>query len=96
MAAAIPGHTLQGAEARPEGASDVLHHLLQKRNGESGEIVQTGFSTNLAGLLDSPEDIALVRDKKWRWWLRWPTVADGAAEYNVKVDAAISEGSVRA
>ena len=51
-------------------------------------IVQTGFSTNLAGLLDSPEDIALVRDKVALVVAMAGNFADGAAEYNVKVDAA--------
>ena len=45
-----------------EPAPDLLRDLLQKAT-EKVVIVQTGFSTNLAALLESPEDIALVREK---------------------------------
>ena len=50
-------------------------------------IIQTGFSTNLAALLNSPEDLALIRDKVSLVVAMAGNFADGAAEYNVKIDA---------
>jgi inosine-uridine nucleoside N-ribohydrolase len=86
MAAAI--QTMRyGAGGAFEGASDMVRHLLQNAT-DKVTIVQTGFSTNLAGLLDSPEDIALVRDKVELVVAMAGNFADGAAEYNVKVDVA--------
>jgi inosine-uridine nucleoside N-ribohydrolase len=70
-----------------DSAPDLLRRLLQKAT-EKVVIVQTGFSTNLAALLSSPEDIALVRDKVALVVAMAGNFADGAAEYNVRVDAA--------
>jgi inosine-uridine nucleoside N-ribohydrolase len=70
-----------------ESAPDVLRRLLRNAT-EKVVIVQTGFSTNLAALLVSPEDIALVREKVALVVAMAGNFADGAAEYNVRVDAA--------
>jgi inosine-uridine nucleoside N-ribohydrolase len=50
--------------------------------------VQTGFSTNLAALLDSPDDIALVKEKVALVVAMAGNFADGAPEYNVRIDVA--------
>jgi purine nucleosidase len=70
-----------------DSAPDLIRRLLQNAT-EKVVIVQTGFSTNLAALLNSPEDIALVRDKVALVVAMAGNFADGAAEYNVRVDAA--------
>jgi inosine-uridine nucleoside N-ribohydrolase len=70
-----------------DGAPDVLRRLLENAT-EKVTIVQTGFSTNLAALLNSPDDIALVRNKVALVVAMAGNFADGAAEYNVRVDAA--------
>ncbi len=70
-----------------ETAPDLLRQLLQNAT-EKVVIVQTGFSTNLAALLNSPEDIALVREKVALVVAMAGNFADGAAEYNVKIDVA--------
>jgi len=70
-----------------ESAPGVLRHLLQNAT-EKVVIVQTGFSTNLAALLDAPEDVALVREKVALVVAMAGNFADGAAEYNVRIDAA--------
>jgi inosine-uridine nucleoside N-ribohydrolase len=70
-----------------EFAPDLLRRLLQNAT-EKVVIVQTGFSSNLAALLHSPEDIALVRNKVALVVAMAGNFADGAAEYNVRTDAA--------
>jgi inosine-uridine nucleoside N-ribohydrolase len=86
MAAAMQAMGYAGGGAF-ESAPDLLRRLLEKAT-EKVVIVQTGFSTNLAALLDSPEDIALVREKVALVVAMAGNFADGAAEYNVRVDAA--------
>jgi inosine-uridine nucleoside N-ribohydrolase len=86
MAAAMRTMRYAGGGAF-ESAPDLLRRLLQTAT-EKVVIIQTGFSTNLAALLNSPEDIALVRNKVALVVAMAGNFADGAAEYNVKVDAA--------
>ncbi|HVW11854.1 MAG TPA: nucleoside hydrolase [Bryobacteraceae bacterium] len=69
-----------------EPAPVVLRRLLTSAK-EKVVIVQTGFSTNLAALLQSPADIALVREKVAFVSIMGGNFADGAPEYNVKMDA---------
>jgi len=73
----------RGADPAPS----VLRTLLRNAK-EKVTIVQTGFSTNLAALLDSPEDVALVREKVALVVAMAGNFADGAPEYNVRIDAA--------
>jgi inosine-uridine nucleoside N-ribohydrolase len=68
-----------------EPAPAVLHRLLTNAR-EKVIIVQTGFSTNLAALLDSPGDAALVKEKVALLVVMAGNFADGAPEYNVKID----------
>jgi inosine-uridine nucleoside N-ribohydrolase len=70
-----------------DSAPDLLRRLLQNAT-EKVVIVQTGFSTNLAAMLNSPDDIALVREKVALVVAMAGNFADGAAEYNVKIDVA--------
>jgi inosine-uridine nucleoside N-ribohydrolase len=70
-----------------EPAPDLLRRLL-RNSREKVVIVQTGFSTNLAALLDSPDDVALVREKVALVVAMAGNFADGAPEYNVRIDAA--------
>jgi len=70
-----------------ESAPDLLRRLL-RNSKEKVVIVQTGFSTNLAALLDSPDDVALVREKVALVVGMAGNFADGAPEYNVRIDAA--------
>ena len=86
MAAAMRAMHYAGGGAF-ESAPELLRRLLQNAT-DKVVIVQTGFSTNLAALLDSPDDIALVRDKVALVVAMAGNFADGAAEYNVRVDAA--------
>src|ERR1017187_2394190 len=51
-------------------------------------IVQTGFSTNLAALLDSPEGIALAKEKVALVVAMAGNFTGGEPEYNVRIDVA--------
>jgi inosine-uridine nucleoside N-ribohydrolase len=74
-----------GSAAEP--APEVLRRLL-RNSRDKVVIVQTGFSTNLAALLDSPADVALVKDKVALVVAMAGNFADGAPEYNVRIDVA--------
>ncbi len=49
-------------------------------------IVQTGFSSNLSALLDSPADMALIREKVEVVVAMAGNFAGGQPEYNVRID----------
>lgn len=84
MAAAL--RTFPPAGERPaEPAPTVLRRLLRGAS-DKVTIVQTGFSTNLAALLDSPEDIALVREKVALVVAMAGDFSGGGPEYNVRTD----------
>jgi inosine-uridine nucleoside N-ribohydrolase len=68
-------------------APAVLSRLLTNAR-EKVVIVQTGFSTNLAALLDSPGGAALVKEKVALVVAMAGNFADGAPEYNVHTDIA--------
>ena len=68
-----------------EPAPAVLRRLLMNAS-EKVIIVQTGFSTNLAALLDSPGGPALAEEKVALVAAMAGNFADGAPEYNVKID----------
>jgi inosine-uridine nucleoside N-ribohydrolase len=74
------------ATGSAEPAPAVLRRLLTNAK-EKIVIIQTGFSTNLAALLVSPADAALVREKVAFVSIMAGNFADGAPEYNVKIDA---------
>jgi inosine-uridine nucleoside N-ribohydrolase len=73
-----------------EPAPAVLRRLLTGAR-EKVIIVQTGFSTNLAALLDSPDGAALAKEKVALVVAMAGNFADGAPEYNVKIDAAAAK-----
>jgi inosine-uridine nucleoside N-ribohydrolase len=86
MAAAVramPSESSAPAEAAPA----LLRRLLANAR-EKVVIVQTGFSTNLAALLDSPDGVALAKEKVALVVAMAGNFADGAPEYNVKIDVA--------
>jgi inosine-uridine nucleoside N-ribohydrolase len=79
-------------QTKSEGAVPLLRRLLQA-SSEKVTIVQVGFSTNLAALLDSkPDSISalsgpdLVRQKVALLCAMAGNFSDGKPEYNVKLD----------
>jgi inosine-uridine nucleoside N-ribohydrolase len=83
MAAALKGRAVDSTPAEP--ALTVLRRLLQSAS-EKVTLVQTGFSTNLAALLDSPGGAALATEKVALVVAMAGNFADGAPEYNVRID----------
>jgi len=73
-----------GRPALPVGAA-----IKSLKDGAQAKviIVQTGFSTNLAALLDSPDGAALAKEKVALVVAMAGNFADGGPEYNVKIDA---------
>jgi len=70
----------------PEEATALLLRLLKKEKNGSVIIVQVGFSTNLARLLDAPGAAALIKKKVKLISLMAGEFPAGKAEYNVKID----------
>jgi inosine-uridine nucleoside N-ribohydrolase len=86
MAAALRAmHAESSGSAEPAPA--LLRRLLTNAR-EKVVIVQTGFSTNLAALLDSPDGAALAKEKVALLVAMAGNFADGAPEYNVHTDVA--------
>jgi inosine-uridine nucleoside N-ribohydrolase len=84
MAAALHGAPVAG----PTGpAPELLRSLLQGAR-EKVVIVQTGFSTNLAALLDSPGGMALAKEKVALVVAMAGNFTGGEPEYNVRIDVA--------
>jgi inosine-uridine nucleoside N-ribohydrolase len=86
MAAALKAMHSGSSNASAEPAPIVLRRLL-RASKDKVVIVQTGFSTNLAALLESEDDIDLVKAKVALVVAMAGNFADGAPEYNVKIDA---------
>jgi inosine-uridine nucleoside N-ribohydrolase len=70
-----------------EPALPLLRRLLSSAR-EKVVIVQTGFSTNLAALLDSPDGVALAREKVALVVVMAGNFTGGEPEYNVRTDIA--------
>jgi inosine-uridine nucleoside N-ribohydrolase len=70
-----------------EPAPALLRRLLSNAQ-EKVVIVQTGFSTNLAALLDSRDGVALIKEKVALLVAMAGNFADGEPEYNVRIDVA--------
>jgi len=87
MAAALRAMHDAGSSATAEPAPTVLRRLLQSST-EKVTIVQTGFSTNLAALLDLPGGADLAKQKVALLVAMAGNFADGAPEYNVRIDVA--------
>lgn len=86
LSAVLRSAPVEFRDERPaEPAVAVLQRLLA-RAPEKVTIVQTGFSTNLAALLDSPGGMALARDKVALVVAMAGDFAGGGPEYNVRID----------
>jgi inosine-uridine nucleoside N-ribohydrolase len=70
----------------PLDAVPLLRSLLEKQPDGSVAIVQVGFSTNLARLLDEPGAIDLIRRKVRLLSMMAGQFPDGKPEYNVRID----------
>jgi inosine-uridine nucleoside N-ribohydrolase len=81
-----PRRLASGAEA-PE-AVGLLRRLLAAERDGSVVIVQVGFSTNLARLLDDPADVELVRRKVKLLSVMAGNFAQAKPEFNVQRDTA--------
>jgi inosine-uridine nucleoside N-ribohydrolase len=81
-----PRRLASGAEA-PEAVS-LLRRLLAAERDGSVIIVQVGFSTNLARLLDAPSDVELVKRKVKLLSVMAGNFAQPKAEFNVQKDTA--------
>jgi purine nucleosidase len=86
-----PHHLVDGREA-PE-AVGLLRRILAKEKDGAVTIVQVGFSTNLARLLDSPPDEAspmagrdLVKHKVRMLSIMGGAFPEGKPEYNIEID----------
>jgi len=81
-----PRRLASGADA-PEAAALLRRVLAQEKDG-SVVMVQVGFSTNLARLLDAPEDVELVRRKVKLLSVMAGNFAQPRPEFNVQKDTA--------
>jgi inosine-uridine nucleoside N-ribohydrolase len=86
MSAAL--RAMHVTDAAFAGPAPVLLRRLLSNASEKVIIVQTGFSTNLAALLDSADGAALAKEKVALLVAMAGNFADGAPEYNVKTDVA--------
>src|SRR5260370_3814741 len=81
-----PRRLASGAEALE--AVSLLRRLLAAEKDGSVVIVQVGFSTNLARLLDAPADLELVRRKVKLLSVMAGDIAQAKPEFNVQNDTA--------
>ncbi|MGO9968974.1 MAG: nucleoside hydrolase [Bryobacteraceae bacterium] len=82
---------LRGAPAQNAGPAEPAPALLGRLLANAREkvvIVQTGFSTNLAALLNSPGGAALAKEKVALVVAMAGDFAGGEPEYNVRIDVA--------
>jgi inosine-uridine nucleoside N-ribohydrolase len=86
MTAAL-GNTAAESATAAEPALALLRRLLSSAH-EKVVIVQTGFSTNLAALLESPGGAALAKEKVALVVAMAGNFAGGEPEYNVRIDIA--------
>jgi inosine-uridine nucleoside N-ribohydrolase len=85
MAAALRRWPAASGDSRAEPAPALLRRLLESAR-EKIVIVQTGFSTNLAALLDSPGGAALAKEKVALVVAMAGNFTGGEPEYNVRID----------
>jgi inosine-uridine nucleoside N-ribohydrolase len=81
-----PRRLASGTEA-PEATALLRRALAEEKDG-SVLVVQVGFSTNLARLLDAPADVELVRRKVKLLSMMAGNFVQPKAEYNVQQDTA--------
>jgi inosine-uridine nucleoside N-ribohydrolase len=87
MTAAL-GAASAAAPVQPAEPAPALLRRLLSGAREKVAIVQTGFSTNLAALLESPGGAALAKEKVALVVAMAGNFAGGEPEYNVRIDAA--------
>jgi inosine-uridine nucleoside N-ribohydrolase len=80
---------------RAEDAVALLRRVLTAEADGSVVVVQVGFSTNLAHLLEAPGGRDLVAKKVSRLVVMAGDFAGGGAEYNVKIDVPAAQKLVR-
>lgn len=90
LTAALQGAPATSSEAAAESAVAVLRRLLTQST-EKVVIVQTGFSTNLAALMESAGGMALIRDKVELLVAMAGDFSGGPPEYNVRIDVASAQ-----
>ena len=78
-------------EDHPEEAVALLRRVLESSADGSVIIVQVGFSTNLAHLLDAPGGRNLAAKKVKRLVVMAGDFTGGGPEYNVKIDIAAAQ-----
>ncbi len=76
---------VSNAAVVPEAVS-VLMKALQRAPDQSVVVIQVGFSTNLARLLEAPEGKSLVSRKVKLLSVMGGAFPDGKPEYNIKTD----------
>jgi inosine-uridine nucleoside N-ribohydrolase len=86
MAAALRSMPAAG-DTPAEPAPALLRRLLSEAR-EKVVIVQTGFSTNLAALMDTPEGVTLAKEKVALVVVMGGNFTGGDPEYNVRIDVA--------
>lgn len=86
MAAVL--RALPQENSRPAEAAPALLRRLLTNAREKVTIVQTGFSTNLAALLETPEGVALAKEKVALVVAMAGNFTGGEPEYNVRIDVA--------
>jgi inosine-uridine nucleoside N-ribohydrolase len=79
------------ANRPPEEAVELLQRLLKKEKDGSVVIVQVGFFTNLARLLDAPGASQLIRRKVRLLSVMAGAFPSGNPEYNVMIDIPSSQ-----
>ena len=84
-----PRRLASGAEA-PDAVA-LLRRVLAEEQDGSVAMVQVGFSTNLARLLDTPEDLELVRRKVKLLSVMAGNFVEPKPEFNVQRDAASAQ-----
>jgi inosine-uridine nucleoside N-ribohydrolase len=89
MSAALRAMAAENSSSA-EPAPALLRSLLSRAR-EKVIIVQTGFSSNLAALLQTPDGNTLVKEKVALLVAMAGNFADGAPEYNVKIDASAAK-----
>src|SRR5579864_1318676 len=78
-------HDLVDGRSAPE-AVELLRNILTKEKDDSVVVVQVGFSTNLARLVDSADGRELVRRKVRLLSMMGGAFPDGKPEFNIKMD----------
>jgi len=91
MSAALKASGASARSVAPAESALMLLRRLLANASEKVVIVQTGFSTNLAALLNSPDGAALAREKVALLVVMAGNFTGGEPEYNVRIDVAAAK-----